>query len=568
MIENAIFLDLTFIILLSTVGALLARFFKQPLIPVYMLVGLIIGPILGLIQDVAMMKLFAEIGIAFLLFVVGLELDLKRIKSIGFVASVGGALQVWLLFLLAFLLVFALGFTKIQSVYMGLALAFSSTLVVIKLLSDAKEIDTLHGRIIIGILLMQDIIAVFALSVLNFSGAFSAQFLLAALGKGLLLFGLAFVLSKFAFPDLFRFAARSGELLLLISLAVLFAFSALSVYLGFSIIIGGFLAGLTLANLEYNFEIIGKVKPLRDFFAILFFVSLGMQVIITGVETLIVPAIILFLFIILVKPLVIMILTNFFGYANRTSFLTAVSLAQVSEFGLIIIAQGLVLGHIGEELLSLVIVLAIASITVSTYFIKYDQKLYNFLSRYLRPLEKIGQLRRELKLPKPNKYSTLVVGCDRIGYSIVKTLRRMKKKYLVIDYNPELIRKLHRDRIPCMYGDISDIEILERLNIRDLKMIISTIPALDVNTILLKVIRRKNKNALVFLTSNDVDDALRLYELGADYVILPHFLGGDHVSVLMEESVKDIKTLLKTRSGHIKELRHRNLIGHRYPRRH
>jgi len=224
MIENAVFFDITIIILLSTIGALLARFFKQPIIPVYILVGLILGPILGIIKDVEMMKLFAEIGIAFLLFVVGLELDLKRIKSIGFVASVGGALQVWLLFLLGFLLVFFLGFSKIQAVYLGLALAFSSTLVVIKLLSDAKEIDTLHGRIIIGVLLMQDIIAVFALSVLNYTGAFSAQFLISALGKAVLLFSLATVLSRFAFPDLFRFAARSTELLLLLSLSVLFAF--------------------------------------------------------------------------------------------------------------------------------------------------------------------------------------------------------------------------------------------------------------------------------------------------------------------------------------------------------
>jgi len=568
MIDYSVFFQLTWIILLSTGGALLARFFKQPLIPVYILAGLIIGPILKVVQDISLITLFAEIGIAFLLFVVGLELDMKRIKSIGFVASVGGALQVWLLFILGFILSFALGLTKIESVYLGLAIAFSSTLVVIKLLSDAKEIDTLHGRIIIGILLMQDIIAVFSMSVLNFTGAFSSQFLMTALGKAILLFGLAYVLSKFVFPTLFRFAAKSHELLLLVSLAVLFAFSALSIQLAFSIVIGGFLAGLTLANLPYNFEIIGRVKPLRDFFSILFFVSLGMQVVITGVETLLIPAFAFLAFVLLVKPLVIMILTKAFGYANRTSFLTAISLAQVSEFGLIIVANGLVLGHIGQEFLSLVIILAIVTITVSTYYIKYDNRLFNVLRPFLKPLEKLGRRRREIKLPRQRKYNVLVIGCDRIGYGIVKTIKRMRKKFLVVDYDPDVIRQLLRERIPCLYGDISDIEIIERLKINDLKMVVSTIPVLDINTMLLKIIRKKNQKAMVFLTSNSVADALALYELGADYVILPHFLGGDHVSILLEESVKSIKKLLKRKTTHIKELRRKRTIGHRYPKPH
>jgi len=566
MIESTVFFELTVIIILSTVGALFARACKQPLIPMYILVGLLIGPVLGFISDANVIKLFAEIGIAFLLFVVGLELDLKRIRSIGFVASVGGALQVWLLFLLGFAATFILGFSKIESVYIGLGLAFSSTLVVIKLLSDAKEIDTLHGRIIIGVLLMQDIIAVFAMSLLNFETGFSPAFLITALAKGLVLFGLAIFLSRFLFPQLFRFAARSGELLLLLSLSVLFAFSALSVAMGFSIVIGGFLAGLTLANLPYNFEIIGKVKPLRDFFAILFFVSLGMQVVFNGVGNMLIPAIVLFLFVIILKPLIIMILTNIFGYANRTSFLTAVSLAQISEFGLIIAQQGLFLGHISQEILSLIVVIAILSIATSTYYIKYDNKLFQILAKVLKPLEYFGKKHREIRVAKPRKYSVLVVGCDRIGFGIVKTIKKMRKKYLVVDYNPEVIKRLMNQRIPCLYGDIGDIEILERIRLPDVKMVVSTIPILDLNRILLKVIRRKNKKALVFLTANNVDEALSLYEHGADYVILPHFLGGDHVSVLMQESVQNIKKLLDRKSTHIKELKHRMHLGHRHPR--
>jgi len=376
------------------------------------------------------------------------------------------------------------------------------------------------------------------------------------------------ILSKFLFPGLFGFAARGGELLLLLSLAVLFAFSAFSVYLGFSIIIGGFLAGITLANLPYNFEIIGRVKPLRDFFSILFFVSLGMQVVITGWERFLIPAVILFAFVMIVKPFVIMALTNFFGYANRTSFITGISLAQVSEFGLIIVAQGLLLGHIGQEFLSIVILLAIATIAVSTYLIKYDNQIFNLLSPILKPLQKVGRPRREIKLPKPRKYSIVIVGCDRLGFGIVKTVKKMRKKYMVVDFDPEVIKRLRSNNVPCMYGDISDIEILERIKFADVKMVISTIPVLDINTILLKVIRKKNKKALVFLTSNSLDEALDLYDRGADYIILPHFLGGAHASILLEESVKNIKNFLDRRTSHIKELKHRRILGHRHPKHH
>jgi len=257
-----------------------------------------------------------------------------------------------------------------------------------------------------------------------------------------------------------------------------------------------------------------------------------------------------------------------FGYANRTSFLTAVSLAQISEFGLIIAQQGLFLGHISQEILSLIVVIAILSIATSTYYIKYDNKLFQLLAKVLKPLEFFGKQHREIRVAKPRKYSVLVVGCDRVGYGIVKTIKKMRKRYLVVDYNPEVIKRLMNQRIPCLYGDIGDIEILDRIRLPDVKMIVSTIPVLDLNSILLKVVRRKNKKALVFLTANNMDEALSLYERGADYVILPHFLGGAHVSVLMQESVQNLKKLLERKSTHIKELKHRMYLGHRHPRHH
>jgi len=323
-IQNGLFVDLTVVIVVATVGALLARILRQPIIPAYLISGLIIGPaVLGIITDVQNIRFFAEIGIAFMLFLVGLELDLKRIKSIGVIASMGGLLQIFILFSLGILLALYLGFAALPSVYVAFMLVFSSTLVVVKILSDKREIDTLHGRIAIGILLMQDIVAVLALSVLSTFNNFAPELLLIALGKGLLLFIIAVVFSKFLFPSLFKFAAQTPELLFLLSLTTLFIFALLAPILGFSIAIGGFIAGFALANLEYNLEIIARVKSLRDFFSTLFFVSLGMEFLFIDINKLWIILLSILGFVLIVKPVVTYLICIIFGYSNRTSLSTS-----------------------------------------------------------------------------------------------------------------------------------------------------------------------------------------------------------------------------------------------------
>jgi len=323
-IQNGLFVDLTVVIVVATVGALLARILRQPIIPAYLISGLIIGPaVLGIITDVQNIRFFAEIGIAFMLFLVGLELDLKRIKSIGVIASMGGLLQIFILFSLGILLALYLGFSALPSVYVAFMLVFSSTLVVVKILSDKREIDTLHGRIAIGILLVQDIVAVLALSVLSTFNNFAPELLLIALGKGLLLFIIAVVFSKFLFPSLFKFAAQTPELLFLLSLTTLFIFALLAPILGFSIAIGGFIAGFALANLEYNLEIIARVKSLRDFFSTLFFVSLGMEFLFIDINKLWIILLSILGFVLIVKPVVTYLICIIFGYSNRVLMMSS-----------------------------------------------------------------------------------------------------------------------------------------------------------------------------------------------------------------------------------------------------
>jgi len=335
---------------------------------------------------------------------------------------------------------------------------------------------------------------------------------------------------------------------------------------GFSIAIGAFIAGVSIANLPYNVEIIGKVKPLKDFFATIFFVSLGLELLLGEMHTILFPLIIFTLFVIIFKPFITMFICSLFNYKKRVSFLTSISLAQVSEFSLIIVAQGLILGHISQELFSLTILLAIITITLTSYFIQFDNNLYMNFSGFLQLFEKIGTKTKKMEyLPEDKDIEIILCGYNRIGYSIVKTVQKMKKSLLIVDFNPDVVKRLIARKIPCIYGDVGDSEILERIGLNKARMIISTVPEEKDNLLLIKKTKEVNKKGLIFVTANQVDEALTLYDAGADYVILPHFLGGEHVSILLEDFTGDINKILETKLNHIDELHKRRRLGREHP---
>lgn len=556
--EN-LFFDIGIVIIIATVFAYIAKSLKQPLIPAYILTGVILGPILGLITNTDVITTLSEIGIAFLLFIVGLEMDIRKLKHVGIVASFGGIIQIVSVFTIAFIAALLLGFVVLESVYLALVIAFSSTMVVIKLLSDKKEIDTLHGKIIVGILLLQDIVAIMALSVLATLSEFSFISLSWSILKGLIALLIALAIGKYIFPKLFTFAAKSQELLFISAVSVSLSYSIFFNYLGFSIVIGAFVAGVSLANLPYNIEIIGKLRSLRDFFSVIFFASLGMELLFSSFDLILRPLVIMLLLAMLAKPFIMMFTTSFFGYKKRTSFLTSISLAQISEFSLIIVTQGLLLGHISQEIFSLTVLLATITITLTTYFVKYEDSIYYRFSNLLQVFDNLSKGQEELKyIPKKKRKEIILCGYNRIGYGIVKTLARLKKSLLVVDFNPETIRDLISQKIPCMYGDIGDIEVIDRINFKKAKMIISAVPTKEDNILLTRIARKENKKIIIFLTANQVKDALELYDAGADYVVLPHFLGGEHLSLLIEDFTEDINRIIEHKIKHIKEVKERH----------
>src|SRR3989338_1236194 len=561
-----IFFDIGFIIIIATAFAFIAKLFRQPLIPAYILTGLVIGPFLGLITNTDVIITMSDIGIAFLLFIVGLEIDLRKLGDVGVVSTIGGLTQIMLVFTVSFIISIFIGFIQIEAVYLALIIAFSSTMIVVKLLSDKRQLDTLHGRIILGILLMQDIAAIFALSVLTTLSEFSLLALLLSIIKGIVVFLIALFAGKYLFPVIFTFAAKSQELLFIAAISISFLFSILFSYIGFSIAIGAFVAGVTLANLPYNLEIIGRISSLRDFFSVLFFVSLGMELMLSTFESILKPLMIFLAITILIKPLVVMFICSFFGYKKRTSFLASVSLAQISEFSLIIVAQGLLLGHISQEIFSLTVLLAIVTIGLTSYFMNFDIAIYLKLKNFLNVFDLLTKGKeKELEYLPKAKYGVILCGYNRIGFSIVRTLKRLRKRLLVIDFNPEVISKLISEKVPCIYGDIGDLEIIERIDFKKSRLVISTVPTQRDNLLLVKKAKEANEKIVIFVTASQIKEALALYEVGADYVILPHFLGGEHVSLLIEKLSQNINKVIEHKLMHIKELEERHALGHEHP---
>jgi Kef-type K+ transport system membrane component KefB len=590
---DAIFFELGILIIIASFIAIIIKLLRQPFVPAYILTGLLLGPIFGIITDKTLIASLSEIGIAFLLFMVGLEIDISKLKDVFLISTIGTTIQVLLVTGFGFLISYLLGFSPITSIYIGLVLAFSSTMVVIKILSEKKEITTLHGRIIIGFLLMQDILAILALSALTSVDNFSGIMLLISLLKGILLLLVVIVFTLYIFPLLFHFAAKSQELLFLIAISICFLFSIIfneiGVYLvnllsmfiqvpvdisemllpGFSVAIGAFAAGLSISSLPYNLEIEGKITPLKDFFAILFFVSLGIELNLSYIGSIIVPLIIFLLFVMILKPVLIMVISSVFGYKKRTSFFTGAYMAQVSEFSLIIVMQGLALGHISEEIFSLTVILAVISIVITSYADKIDSfytKIKSFF-KWVDRLPSFYSTQIEYVPEKKPDVDVILIGYDRIGYSVFNKLKSLKQNFLVIDYNPEVIKKLAEKKVYCIYGDISDVEVMDRLDFSKVKFVICTTPHEKSSLRLIKKVQTENSKTIVFVTANHVDDALKLYDAGADYVILPHFLGGDHVSLMLEDATSNasamiVRKIKNIKSKHIKELTHRRNLGH------
>jgi Kef-type K+ transport system membrane component KefB/Trk K+ transport system NAD-binding subunit len=568
MIES-IFIELSIVIILAVIISGLMKLLKQPLIIGYIITGILAGPLfLNIVKSTDMVATFSHFGIVFLLFIAGLSLNPRVMKSVGKVSLITGAGQVLFTTFIGFFIAKFFGFSDIAALYISIALTFSSTIIIVKLLSDKGDLQTLYGRISVGFLIVQDVIAVLILMIISSStGGFDIVAITietVLIGVGILSFIALF--SIFALPRIIKVAAKSQEFLLLFSIGWLLLLAIIFGYLKFSIEIGALLAGISLSVSPYHYEIKLKMNVLRDFFILFFFVLLGSQMVFMNISEFLLPIAVFSIFILVGNPLIVMILMGLLKYTKRNGFLAGLTVAQISEFSLILVALGVKVGHVSNEILSLITATGLITIFGSTYMIMHANKLYSHISKYLNVFERRGRKIDEHIYHKGKHYSIILFGYNRIGFSLLESIKNLKKKFLIIDYDPEIITDLAKEGYECRYGDANDMELLNELDFSRAKMIISTIPDIETNLLLIKKVREGNKKAIIIIVSHQIEGALKLYENGATYVVMPYFLGGQYASTLIQKYGMNLNEFLKEKAKHVNHLKTRSKLKHEHPK--
>ncbi|OGM15344.1 hypothetical protein A2985_04220 [Candidatus Woesebacteria bacterium RIFCSPLOWO2_01_FULL_43_11] len=553
-------MDLTQIaLLLACAGTLgvVARILKQPPLIGYLFAGLGLAAF-GIIKDPIALADFGKIGVTLLLFLVGLEMNLKELPSLGKVAFSIGLGQIVFTSLIGFLIALALGFAPVPSIYIAVALTFSSTIIIVKLLSEKGDLGALYGKVTLGVLLVQDLVAILILMFLSGvgEGDISLMNFLVIGVKGAALLVSTWFLSKKILPEIFEsVVGESTELLFILSIAWALGISALvGGPLGFSFEIGGFLAGLALSNLPEHLGVAAKTRPLRDFFLTIFFLFLGTQLFVGNIGQVAGEVVILSFFVLIGNPLIVLIIMGLMRFKKRSSFMAGVALAQISEFSFILMSVGKSMGHIGEAEVALVVVVGVVTMTASSYLILYADRLYPLFKNILSVFER--EKTREEAFGREVEYSNhiVLVGCNRVGMTLLPFLKRKKILTLVVDHNPKIFNNLTADGVPVILGDIEDPEILSLAKMQTAQMVISSVPYLNDNLLLIEHIKSLSRKPTLIVKAQSRRDALRLYEKGANLVLIPEVITGEflrHVFLAHGVSEERIKKMGK---GHYKRL--------------
>lgn len=567
--DHSLFYQLTGVLLIAGLIALLVSLLKQPSVLAFIVTGILVGSLgYSQVHSLSVFSELGEIGITLLLFMVGLELDMRRLKELGKVAVVTALSQIAITSAIGFALARLMHFSLVPAFYIAIALTFSSTIIVVKLLSEQGLIQSLHGRIIVGCSIVQDFVA---LVILLFIGGSSSsplpltslplwQTIVITLVRALIFFLVLALISKKILPWLLKYLSRSDELLLSFSLGWalgLAAFAALP-WVGFNFEIGGFLAGLALANSQVHWEIAARVKSIRDFFIIIFFIVFGSQLAFGGSLSVMLPrAAALAIVMLVINPLIVAALLSWQGYKAKTAFLVGAGVTPMSEFSFILVALGSRLGQVDQSVVSLVTLVGLVSITCSSYIITNGQRLYLFFRPWLKFLD-FGKSGVEDGLSDVVlKQHVILVGAHRLGSHLITSLQKLKVPMVLVDINPEIVSAYAAMGLNAVCGDITESYIQEQVNLPEASVIISTVPNIEENLALLEAVKRKTRHKksrpkLIFAAQSELE-AKRLYEQEIDYALSPHFIGGEHLAKILEN--KNIgSNLSKLKEHHLKIL--------------
>ena len=527
---DGVFGEFSLLLLLAAGAGLVSLWLRQPLLIAYIVIGIVAGPaVLGVVKAHDQIDLLAQVGVAVLLFVVGLKLDLQHIRHIGPVALATGLGQLTFTIVIGFMLILAMGKGWLEALYVAVALTFSSTIIIVKLLSDKREIDSLHGRIAVGFLIVQDLAVVIAMMVMSTLRGYGDNASLLALAGSLALrisvaAAALYLLMRFVLPRLVDRMAQSQELLLIFAIAWGTGLAALGEWAGFSKEAGAFLAGFSLASTHYRDAINARLTGIRDFLLLFFFIDLGAKLDFSTLGGEVWPAIGLSLFVLVGNPLIVMAIMGYMGYRKRTGFLCGLTVAQISEFSIIFVAMGISLGHVGAGALGLTTLVGLITIALSTYMILYSHPIYDRLAPWLGAFER-KRPHREMAVTIERhdlrEADVIVLGLGRYGSRLALGLKAAGLRTLGVEFDPEVARALRRQGLPVRYGDGIASEFLESLPLKDTRWIVSTLPDIASNRELLRSLTGLGFTGDVAVVARDEADGVALKKLGAPTLLYP-----------------------------------------------
>jgi Kef-type K+ transport system membrane component KefB len=540
LIHASPFYELTALIVLAAVIGFFGVLLRQPMIVSFIAVGVLAGPsALNIVQSHEHIELLAELGIAVLLFLVGLKLDLKLIRTLGPIALATGLGQVAFTSAFGYLLGIALGLNTVTSLYVAVALTFSSTIIIVKLLSDKREVDSLHGRIAVGFLIVQDLVVVLAMMMLSAFGigtqAGTEDSVFSHIGSvliyGFMMLGIVLIFIRYLATPLVSRIARSQELLITFAIGWAALLAAIGSELGFSKELGGLLAGISLASTPFREAIVARLASLRDFLLLFFFIALGLQLDLGLLGSQVIPALVFSIFVLIGNPLVVMGIMGMMGYRKRTGFLAGLTVAQISEFSLIFMAMGLNLGHVSADHLGLVTLVGLITIAMSVYMITYSHSLYAKLEPWLNIFERRKPYREEALEEQhiwKQPYDVILFGLGRYGKAIAHYLQKAGFNLLAVDFNPDEVRRWRNQGHMVMYGDASDPAFVSDLPLQGVKWVVSAIPQHDIGLThedprlsLIEGLKQQNYTEGIAISTQQLHDQQVFKEKGATLILLP-----------------------------------------------
>ncbi len=529
MVVHEPFAEFALLLLISAMVGAIAVSLRQPLLIAYIVVGILLGPaMLGPVNAEDQIRLLAEVGVAVLLFVVGLKLDLTHVRNIGPVALATGLGQLAFTISVGFGLTLLLGKSTLEALYIAVALTFSSTIIIVKLLSDKNELDSLHGRIAVGFLIVQDLAVVLAMmSMSALRGAGDDSWLVVGGSLALRLASavvLLYVLIRYVLPVLVERMARSRELLLIFAIAWGTSLAALGEWSGFSKEAGAFVAGFSLASTHYREAMNARLTAVRDFMLLFFFIDLGGKLDFSTLGAQVLPALVLSAFVLIGNPLIVMAIMGYMGYRKRTGFLAGLTVAQISEFSIVFVAMGITLGHVGPDTLGLTTLVGLLTIMLSTYMILFSQLLYERLAPLLglferqRPYREMGVETDYSPLGQPR---ILVVGLGRYGARVMLQLKAAGVPVLGVDFDPETVRQLNRHHLPVCFGDGEDASFVESLPLGCTQWVVTSLPDWGSNRALLQALEQAGYHGQIAAMVRDDQHGQMLLEAGVTRVLNP-----------------------------------------------